>query len=121
LATPLEDDFWDDAAAKYDVVRIIPHQHGHPHWRIFSDHAVRHGLATDAAFFARFNVSSEARAREHADELVRNGRFEEDSLYVVDASVIGEVRRSIDESRDLLLRVDGFDLVAPGAARRIER
>jgi hypothetical protein len=120
-ATPLEDDFWKAAAARYDAIRIIPPQNGHPDWRIFSDYAVRHGLATDAAFFARVSLSDEAGAREHADELVRSGRFEEDTLYVVDASVIGEVRQNIDESRDLLLRVDGFDLVAPGGAGRFER
>jgi hypothetical protein len=115
-ATPLQDDFWDDVGAGFDAVRIIPPRNGHPDWPIFSEYAVRHGLATDAAFFPRVSSSAERQAREDAAELVRTGSFEQDSLYVIDAGVLDEVARSIDESHDLLVRVDGFDVVAPGGA-----
>jgi hypothetical protein len=120
-ATPLEDDFWDEAAAEYNAVRIIPPQNGHPDWKTFSDYAARHGLATDGAYLVRASRTDEVRAQERANEVVRNGTFEQDSLYIIDASVLDEVLASIDESRDLLIRVDGFDLVAPGGAGRFKR
>jgi hypothetical protein len=120
-ATPLKDDFWDDAAARYEAVRIIPPQNGHPYWRVFSDYAKRHGMATDAAFLARVGASEGTRAREQGDEVIRSGRFEPDSLYIVDASLLEEVHRSVDANRDLLARIDGFHVVAPGGIGLTER
>ncbi|WP_218068224.1 DUF6311 domain-containing protein [Candidatus Thiosymbion oneisti] len=116
--TPLKDPFWTQAAARYRKVRWIPPKMSYsPHWRTLSVYAGRHGLGTDAVYLARFNPSAYERARKNASVTLNTGRYQADSLYVLDPTQRQSAVLHLDPETDLLARIDGLYLVAPGWKR----
>ncbi len=56
-------------------------------------------------------------ARENASVILNTGRYEPDSLYVLDPTMRQSAALHIDAETDLLAHIDGFYLVAPGWKR----
>jgi hypothetical protein len=113
-ATPLKDPFWNQAAAKYQRVRWVMPQNKSPYWQTFASYAARHGLSTDAVYLARVGQRQLDYAKEKARVALTTGNFERDSLYVLDDESFIEAVRHLDRSADLLTRIDGFNVLAPG-------
>jgi hypothetical protein len=113
-ATPLKDPFWNQAAAKYQRVRLVMPQNKSPYWQTFASYAARHGLGTDAVYLARVGQRQLDYARGKARVALTTGNFERDSLYVLDDESFAEAVDHLDQSTDLLTRVDGFNVLAPG-------
>ena len=112
--TPLVDHFWEIAASKYKKVRWIPPGNHSPKWLPLAAYAGTHGLATDAVYLTRFNTLALEQARRTASDSLKSGRYEADSLYVLDESAFHQAAVSIDPTTDVLARVDGFNVLAPG-------
>ena len=112
--TPLQGPFWDRAAARYRKIRWVPPANPSLHWYKLAAYAGRHGLGTDAVYLARVDQGPLERARKKALAAVNTGRYEADSLYVLDPTLVESAARHLDPETDLLTRVDGLDLVAPG-------
>jgi hypothetical protein len=113
-ATPLKDPFWNQAAAKYRRLRWVMPQNQSPYWQTFASYAARHGLATDAIYLARVGQRQLDYAREKARVALTTGNFDGDSLYILDAESLVEAVGHLDRSADLLARIDGFNVLAPG-------
>jgi len=115
--TPLKDPFWVQAVARYRKVRRIPPVNISPHWRTLAAYAGRHGLGTDAVYLARVDRRALERARKNAAVTVNTGRYKADSLYVLAPARLGAAALHMDSETDLLARIDGFYVVAPGWKR----
>ncbi|WP_218068315.1 DUF6311 domain-containing protein [Candidatus Thiosymbion oneisti] len=115
--TPLKDPFWAQAVARYQKVRRLPLMDHSPHWQTLAAYAGRYGLGTDAVYLARVNQRALETALKKASVTLNTGRYEADSLYVLDPTKLGSIALHIDSETDLLARIDGFYLVAPGWKR----
>lgn len=112
--SPLDDPFWREAAAKYRKVRWIEPIKKNPRWRTFAAYAGRYALATDAVYLARVDESRLTAAQEKAREALDTGKYEPDSLYIVEEAVLGRAMLGLNATTDLLARIDGFAVLAPG-------
>jgi len=117
--SPLGSRFWTRAPAHYTKVRVIP-PGLHPHWSTFAYYAAMHGMATDAVYLSRIDHFKMLAAAKKAETAIRFGTFAKDSLYILTESQAEEVSRHISED-DLLDRIDGFYVLAPGWRRIEER
>lgn len=112
--TPLVDPFWEKAGAQYKKVRWIPPGNKLPKWLPIAAYAGTHGLATDAVYLARVGTLALEQARRMASDALKFGRYEADSLYIFDESSFRQAAVSVDSTTDVLARVDGFNILAPG-------
>jgi hypothetical protein len=111
---PLASSFWAEAAKKYRTVRwIVPGNHT-PHWMELSAYAANHRMATDAVYLARVGYRELEVAQAKAREWLASGKYDPDSLFVLDPAHLGFAASQIDAASDLLARVDGFYVIAPG-------
>jgi hypothetical protein len=77
--------------------------------------AWRHGLPTDAVYLARIDAGAVAALRERVAAALRSGCYEPGTLYVLrDRAVLDLAAASHDPARDLLGRIEGLDVLAPG-------
>lgn len=117
IETPLQDAFWDLAATRYREVRHCPPGNRSDGWDVFAAYAARHHLATDFIYVARVSASRLERAIADCRSEIERGRYRGDSLYVIDADRIASVTATLDGESDLLSRIDGFLVLAPGWKR----
>jgi hypothetical protein len=109
----LVDPFWEAAAPVYAKIRFAPPQNHPKTWLAIPTYAGRYGLATDSVYLARINRDALARAVQAAETAVDSGRYDADTLYVLDESMLPRALVAVDQSRDLLARIDGLIVVAP--------
>jgi len=118
LNSPLKNTFWTHEATKYSRLIILfdplPKGYIPENWRTFADYASKHDMQTNATYLARFDELAAANQyRKHLDDLVA-GNYRPDTIYVFDEEKILPVMLSINRNKDLLLKVDGFYILAPG-------
>ena len=112
--TPLSDSFWQEAAARYQKVRYIPPGNLTPEWMNLGYFAGTQGLATDAVYLARTGSEEVANARSKAQNILKNGNFDHDALYILDDNSFRQAVISVNKKSSLLAKIDGFNVVAPG-------
>jgi hypothetical protein len=99
---------------RYDKVRWIQPGNHTPQWQPLSYFAARHSLGTDAVYLARVGGKQLGAAQSKAAAAVWTGSYERDSLYFLDPAVVTAALMSLDRKTDLLAKVDGFYILAPG-------
>ncbi|MDO7899748.1 DUF6311 domain-containing protein [Pseudomonas citrulli] len=112
--TPLKDPFWASAAGHYSKVRTLMPQNQPENWLLASQYAVEHGLETDGVYLGRMGTREIERAQRHADQMLASGQYEADSLYILDSRAAPLAAKTVDHQTDLLTRVDGLVVLAPG-------
>jgi uncharacterized membrane protein YjjB (DUF3815 family) len=112
--TPMQSPFWKEAAIKYKKVRWIQPAGHSAKWMHLAAFAGGNKMATDAVYLARVGNRVSAQARENAAKALKTGRYERDALYVFDDNAFRLASLSIDVSSDLIAKIDGFNVVAPG-------
>ncbi len=120
--TKMADSFWNEAAAKYKKVRLLDFSAplellgviAPPNWQIIANYAGSHNLATDAVILARISKTAVATSRKKYVDTLLYGEFEADSLYLVNEALLRQVAMILDVQSDLLARIDGFYVLAPG-------
>ena len=113
-STPLKSEFWKQAGERYKKVRIIPPNNLTKHWSVFASYAAGHGMGTDAVYLARIDRNKLRLVHENAIRTVQEGGFCQDNLYILEEREARAALFSLDPTRDLLARVDGFLVLAPG-------
>ncbi len=111
----LQDPFWAEAAGRYQRVRLTPTGMQARHWEEVAVFAATKGLTTDAVYLARLDPArvEALNARVLAD--LAAGRHERGSFYALgDAATLQAAREGMDPEEDLLARVDGIWVLAPG-------
>jgi hypothetical protein len=112
--TPLESPFWAQAASHYQRLRRIPAGNATPGWAPLASVAATHGIGTDAVYLARVAQDPLAALRARGAEMVAAGRFDPTEFYVLDDAAACAAAPRIDATRDLLARIDGLVVLAPG-------
>ena len=115
--TPMGDPFWTSAAAHYPNVRSLMPQNQAERWQMIAGFAATHGLQTDAVYLGRMSVSALARAQQSARQRLDSGHYDSDSLYILDDDALADAAKTINSDTDLLTRVDGLVVLAPGWKR----
>lgn len=115
--TPMRDPFWASAAAHYSKVRSLMPQNQSERWQVIAGFAATHGLKTDAVYLGRMSSKALDQARQKTQRMLESGQYDADSLYILDDSVLADAAKSINSETDLLTRVDGLVVLAPGWKR----
>ncbi|MCU0072658.1 DUF6311 domain-containing protein [Pseudomonas koreensis] len=119
-SSPMTDPFWASAAARYANVRSLMPQNQSDRWQMIAGFAATHGMKTDAVYLGRMSTSALALAQQNARRMLDSGQYDADSLYLLDDDALVEAARSINSETDLLTRVDGVAVLAPGWKRCVE-
>jgi hypothetical protein len=114
LATPLASPFWKNAAVRYRTVRSIPPGTPFPEWYRVADYAAQNALATDAVYLARTSRVALQQAQQKASEHLATGRYDPGTFYVLDDNAFRLAALSINSDADVLVKIDGFNVLAPG-------
>ncbi|AXJ03793.1 hypothetical protein CFN16_06485 [Pseudomonas fluorescens] len=116
-SSPMTDPFWASAAARYANVRSLMPQNQSDRWQMIAGFAATHGMKTDAVYLGRMSTSALALAQQNARRMFDSGQYDAGSLYLLDDDALVEAARTINSETDLLTRVDGVAVLAPGWKR----
>ena len=113
--SPLESPFWARVPERYRVIRLIPPKNQARNYQTFAYFAAMNGLATNAVYLSRMDSAKLARARRMGESMIKDGKYEPHTLYVLnDDALESKARASLRSGVDLLERIDGFLVLAPG-------
>jgi hypothetical protein len=113
-ASPMVDPFWESAAAHYRKIRWIVPQNLSPKWMAVADFAGAHGLATNAVYLGRMDTANWIESEQETAQAMASGKYDADSLYLLDERALIQSVRNINTQTDLFARIDGFTVLAPG-------
>ncbi|KPN92267.1 DUF6311 domain-containing protein [Pseudomonas nunensis] len=113
-ATPLQDPFWKSAALHYANIRSLSPKNQPDTWQPLADFAATHGMKTDAAYLGRMSTTALEQAEEKATRMLQTGQYDPDSLYILDENARLEAVKTVNSATDLLTRIDGMVVLAPG-------
>ncbi|QAY84707.1 DUF6311 domain-containing protein [Pseudomonas arsenicoxydans] len=113
-ASPMVDPFWESAAAHYRNIRWIVPQNLSPHWMSVADFAGAHGMATNAVYLGRMDTANWKRADRETAGVMASGKYDADTLYLLDERALLQAVMNVDTSKDLFTRINGFTVLAPG-------
>ncbi|WP_213937296.1 DUF6311 domain-containing protein [Pseudomonas sp. dw_612] len=113
-STPLRDPFWASAASRYANIRWLPPQNQPETWQPLADYAAVHGMNTDAVYLGRMGTKALERAEEKTRRMLETGHYDSDSLYILDDNSMLEAVKTVNSDTDLLARIDGLVVLAPG-------
>ena len=112
--TAMNDPFWASAARHYSKVRTLLPQNQPDNWLLTSQYALTHGLQTDGVYLGRMSDRAIERAQRHAEQMLASGQYAADSLYILDPRAAFQAAKTVNRQTDLLTRVDGLVVLAPG-------
>lgn len=112
--TALHDPFWASAASHYRNIRSLAPQNQSDTWQSLASFASTHGLNTDAVYLGRMGSQALERAQQKAQQMLATGQYDADSLYILDEKSMLEAVKTVNSDSDLLARVDGLVVLAPG-------
>ncbi len=112
--TPFKSSFWEAAGKRYRNIRVVYPGRVSKYEDIAYLSAAL-GMATDAAYLARYDSSRDNNAVLHAIASVRDGQYDDDSVYIIfDPVAASFAVSSIRATDDLISCIDGFVVIAPG-------
>jgi hypothetical protein len=85
-----------------------------------ANYAGTHHLATNAVYLGRVSTGATEAAQAQADQMVSAGRYAPDTLYVLDNRTLLEAALTLNRDTDVLARIDGLNVLAPGWKRCVE-
>jgi hypothetical protein len=113
---PASSQFWEEAAKRYDSLRTIPQGRDLRAWDRLSLLAANHGMGTTSAVLARLDPAKASSALRDTAADIGSAKFKPDTLYVMNDAWALRALQSLDPSRDVLARIDGYNVLAPGWA-----
>ncbi|MCG7375261.1 DUF6311 domain-containing protein [Pseudomonas luteola] len=116
--TKLKDPFWAEASRKYKKLKILLPMNTNPNWQTFAAYSAMNGLGTDSVYLARIDDKNLEKTRYKSFEMLKNGGYENDTLYIVDPEHVELAYRSI-RAGDSIIQADGFTIVAPSWKEKI--
>ena len=110
-ATPLKDPFWVMAASRYKKIHIVPLEGQFLGWQDLAYFAGTHHMSIDGVYLARIDKVKLDLANQNNLNALRTGNYDPDSIYILSEAVANTV--TVNLVNDLLLRIDGFIVLAP--------
>lgn len=112
--SPLRSAFWAQVPIKYRRIHMVMPKNQKAGFEVFAYFAGTHGMVTDAFYGARIDQAKLKAAERRAMTSLKRGRYDADTLYVLDRRLVRVAQRKLDRKLDLLKRIDGYWIVAPG-------
>jgi len=118
----LKDDLWSmNEINRYKNIKRIPMEgpktegdQGVSSWEIFGHYAGEHKMGLNYVVLARENKFKNTLLNNQLDESIKSGRYDKDSIYIVDDSHVMPVLRHLNSNNDVFARIDGFNVLLPG-------
>jgi hypothetical protein len=109
--SPLKNPFWKAAGLHYQNVVMDERP---IFWETFGVYAAQYGLSTNMAHLARLDDGKANKAMEKLGKEVNQGPLNANSLYIFRDWKDSPRQVRFDPKADLLARIDGFNVLAPG-------
>ena len=112
----LKNNFWNHTPLLYNNIFSKPYGGWHRNWHIFSEYALQKGLATNIILLARVDENKLAIAQSNFDRAIYSGNLDPHTIYVLDEwkSNPDSLQIKFNPQIDLLARMDGYNILAPG-------
>lgn len=118
LNTALIDPFWAAAGKRYQHVLTLLHRNPEGvipfQWEPFAALAAKHHLQTNSAYLARIDESKVSEIRNQIKGNILSGVYDPHSIYIIEDKRLVEVIKNLKNESDAFLRVDGYNVLAPG-------
>lgn len=118
LNTALIDPFWAEAGKRYENVLALLHRNPEGvipfQWEPFAALAAKYHLQTNSAYLARIDESKVSEIRNQIESNILNGAYDLNSIYIIEDKRLVEVIKNLKNESDAFLRVDGYNVLAPG-------
>jgi len=112
------DPFWANAAAHYHQLLIVPPQQPPGqipyNWERYASFAMAHGMSTNSVYLARIDNQRLAAFNQNFEIAIAQGKYNSAAIYIVGDEMILPILMHLDSSTDLLARVNGLNVLAPG-------
>ena len=109
--TKLISPFWKFTGQHY---KNIVSNGGQENWESFGVFASSNQMATNIAYLARTDISKELESFKVVNQQLYQGPLNPKTLYVIPDWKIAPERIQFEVDKDLLIRIDGINLLAPG-------
>ena len=109
--TTLQDPFWKNAGKYY---KNLVTTGGHENWETFGIFASENQMATNIAYQARADLNKTLQSFSKVNQQLHQGPLNGESLYVFQDWKSSPDQIQYDPQKDLLARIDGINLLAPG-------
>jgi len=109
----LKSEFWNDIQGRFNKLVLLPEKGFRVKFEDLSTYALRNEAATNSVLLARVNMSKVQIQNERNDQLIKSGKYDKDSIYIVEDDLRLPVLRSLDKSNDLFVRVDNYNVIVP--------
>lgn len=117
LIARLINPFWSEAGKKYRNILIYPIQRDVlilPYgWNTWAYYATTNKMATNSVFLGRYDQNKISDANIKIDNAIATGFYDLNSLYIVDDLSILPILSTLNQSRDLFINIDGYNVLAP--------
>lgn len=110
----LSDPFWADAAKHYKKVVRVPVWNEQAIWEKFANYAAQNQLGTNSVFMGRVDQQKIERSNQKIKEMLAQGKFEPDTLYIVEDNFVPQFVSAMNPQADLLARFNEVNVFAPG-------
>jgi len=110
----LSDPFWSDAAKHYKKVVRVPVWNEQAIWEKFANYAAQYQLGTNSVFMGRVDQQKIERSNQKIKEMLAQGKFEPDTLYIVEDNYVPQFVKAMNSKTDLLARFNEINVFAPG-------
>jgi len=119
----LKSPFWNIAAQKYQRIDMVPLKQMSMQyftkgedwdWARFASFAATHKLATNMVYLSRVDTKKIDAANAHYDRLFKEGKFDPNTIYILDQEKIVPALMHLNPEADLLANIDGMIVLAPG-------
>ena len=109
--SPLKNPFWKAAGLRYKNVVMDERP---SFWETFGVYAAQYGLSTNMVYLARLDDAKANKAMENLGKELNQGPLNANSLYIFRVWKDSPRQVRFDPKTDLLARIDGFNVLAPG-------
>ena len=109
--SPLKNSFWKAAGLRYKNVVMDERP---SFWETFGVYAAQYGLSTNMVYLARLDDAKANKAMENLGKELNQGPLNANSLYIFRVWKDSPRQVRFDPRTDLLARIDGFYVLAPG-------
>lgn len=117
--SPLRSAFWKDAEKKYKkIVYVLPYDYPKDHVAhlALGYYASSSKMTINMAFLNRVDKRKLSEARDRTAEMVRAGKYDQDTLYLFEEEDLWEIALGSVKQTDKVEIIDGFKVLAPGMA-----
>lgn len=111
FTTKLQNSFWKNAGSHYKSVVTTG---GQENWEAFGVYASENQMATNIAHIARVDYKKSEQAFSRVSQQLHQGPLDLNTLYVFQDWKTAPDQIQYDPQKDLLARIDGVNLLAPG-------